>query len=497
MDGNRPDFTAPGATPHPQPSPTPDGLPHHSAPPPTGPPPVTSSPGPRRRTPLIIAIVVGALVVLAGIGAVVWWTMLRTPGGGDGGSSPVTNIDQAPEITWTVELPDNALQLQWSPVGLDHALLFSSAIDPADPSPVILVDLTDGEVQWEVDLTDAAGAAEWVVGQDLPGTDFVSVNLYTTDGQSPSTLLLVDRRSGEVHRSQELPLGRGLLTTPSGNVYVANWMDSRIDRVAGIDQLDEVEWSMDIPSFEGGDFNVGITEFDGHALYGRTELGGGMPGYDWPLYFAAAGLDDGSVPPWAPSLDMPSSFIVLDGVFVQMQQADTTVAVGVDPRGEELWRLDNFTGVVMPLDDMMFLLDHQTDHTAITRYDPQRGTPMWDEPARLPVGTALAMVDDKVVALTTSQTPQAVTLNPTTGAQGHRLTFPNSGFHQYFVGSDRLYISTRPDPGAELTLIAQPVDRPGSVWTATFPASHEAAHVGRHLVLIDLEGRSMSGLGTR
>lgn len=493
-DGNRPDFDPPGAASSPAESPP---TPAEPDPAPAAPArPTTDAPAPRRRTPLILGLV-GLLVVLVAIGGVLWWTLGRSSGAGEG-RVPVPDIDTAPEITWTFQLPENAADLQWAPVADDQALVFSSAIDPADPSPVFLIDVTDGSTNWELDLTEAAGemAAEWVVGQDLPGTDFVSINLYTGDGQSPSTFLLVNRATGELHSSRELGIGEGILTAESGNIYRANWLESTISRVDDLANLDDILWTSDIPTFEGGDFNIGIEERNGWAMYGRVSGMGGVAGYDWPLYFAAADVEDGTTPAWMPADAEASSFALFDDVVVQMIQRETTRAVGLDPDGSELWHLDNFTGVVMPLGEMMFVIDHREDHTAITRYDPKKGTPMWDTPSRLPVGSALVMVDDKVVALSTAEPPQAVTINPADGQLGHTLTFPQTYHHQYFVGTDRLYVATRSDPGTDLTLIAQPVDQPGSLWTTTFPPVYEAAQVGRHLVLIDMEQRTMAGIGT-
>lgn len=457
------------------------------------PPLATTAQTPPRRGRLaagIIALIVVLVLVIVGA---VWWVLSR---GADEAGSPVQDIDVAPEITWTFQLPDGAENLQWSPVGDDRAVVSSSIVVLSAPTPVYMIDVTTGEQLWELAIDEPAQAMEayWLSAKDLLGTDHVAVNLYPAD-ESPSTMLLVNRETGAVEQTLEIPYGSAFFAAPSGNYYLVDWMNSRMSRLNGLEDLTDTMWTTSVPAFEGGDFAFDVVEQDGYALLGRAQGMGELPGYDWPLYFVAANVEDGTTPPWAPSDSGQSSFTFIDDVIVQLEQGETTVATGVDHNGEQLWHLDNFRGVVMPLGNMMFVIDHQDGGTTITRYDPATGSSRWDSPAQVPLGSVLTQVDGRVVALASGETPQAVTINETTGALGHQLTFPTSSQSRFFVGTDRLYVAVQAEYGSDVVLIAQPVTQPGSLWTKEFPSQYTVAQVGRHLVLIDHDNYAMSGLG--
>lgn len=456
------------------------------------PPLATAPPAPKRRGPLV-AVIVGILVLLLIIGGVLWWVLSR---GSDDSGTPVHDIDTAPEITWTFQLPEGAENLQWSPVTDGRAVVSSSIVVLSNPTPVYLIDVTTGEPQWELSIDEPAQAMEayWLSAKDLIGTDHIAVNLYPAD-ESPSTVLLVNRESGEVDQTLEVPYGSALYVAESGNNYLVDWMHSEMSRLNSLDDLSDMMWTAPVPAFEGGDFAFDVVERDGYALFGRAQGMGELPGYDWPLYFVAASIEDGSTPPWAPSESVNSSFTFIDNVIVQLMQGDTTTATGVDSTGEQQWHLDNFRGVVMPLGDMMFVIDHQDGGTTITRYDPATGSSRWDAPAQVPLGSVLTLVDGRVVALASGETPHAVTINAATGALGHQLTFPASSQSRFFVGTDRLYVAVQEEYGSDVVLIAQPVTQPGSLWTKSFPPEYTVAQVGQHLVLIDHDTYAMSGLG--
>lgn len=406
----------------------------------------------------------------------------------------VHDLDAPPHITWDLALAAGK-SMAWTTLSADEALIYAPTQNPADPEvPIHVLNLETGSSVWQLSVSDHAAEVDtfWAEAHPLPGTDFVQVKLSYSASAPHTRHLLVERASGEIRHVLDSRSDTTLLSTESGTPYLVDHETGELSKLRQLASLEDRQWTVSAPQLRKHEIGeLHVEHRHGLVLVGSAGAAAWTPS-DNPGWFFAAGIADGSAPPWGANAAF-NRFYLVDDVVVHLG-VNPTQLYAMDRQGELLWQQPS-DGLVTIFGDSIFQVTEDGAGYQLTQLDLRTGEPRWQIANSLPADVSVTSIDGHVVVLSHEEDQAAQSW--IVSSEGH-LSEPvqyASGSRAYFHrGNDRLYVTV--SSSESTMLFAHQVAESQPMWTATYPAESTIVRLGQHLVMIDRDGQTMHGLGT-
>ena len=409
-----------------------------------------------------VLALVTALLIPQLMQASTWWL-----------EPPVKDLSGEPEIAWSVA----AAEPCDTELDEDHVIMF-------DPDRVWSLDLRDGRTRWSVDLP---GRRETV--NCLPGANLVAVSDVDRLENTVVSISLLDGATGR--KIDELPGRTTARVIPLG-ATIGLIDRSNMLRAVEPGILGKPLWSQRLPGGTDELSEVVVMPMDKSSVQLWYSTSGGE------TFMPVLSLDSGEAPTWAQGSWTEAHFYhrLADVALSYSVTEDVAVSV-LDLEGHELWGVADASLVVAGA--RLYAMS-----TSITRpgsrlpdlreVDPRSGKPVNDYVYTGPFHVAVAAPLDRVAVF---QSDSVMILDETLQSQD---TVPHINGLTTYVGQKLLYIGgdewgRSDDERAQLTAI----DPIGSrmLWQFDLEPKQHISRFGRHLVVLDDDGRTIHGLRSR
>lgn len=432
-----------------------------------------STPG-RRRVVGWASLVAGTVVLAVAIVG-----NLTTPRPYDATPPLVNNMASAPTVAWTAEGSEAC------PGGFtkDHMIL-------TDSSRVFSVDLRTGEEAWSV--TPTPPIADVVC---LPGANVVAMKDDPSQLGPPDSTLL-EGTNGQVlavlpstTAMQVMPLGRNIgVMSPEGILS----MVTREEPLVAV-------WSHTFPKVAQPS-TLYTTPIDEDTVqFVRWSTGG----RDSEANFATSvlSLGDGSVPEWFTDPGAAQSrYSIIDDVVVSMDWRSRPVSVALDAEGNQVWS----RGGVATIDDGGFEYPTVSDGrlffnaasianetSRVFEVDADTGIEVVDLTHSGEFDSVLAIPGGGIAAVSSRGTTLLDEhLQPRTLIDGDQVSVIGASREQLFF----LTVLDASISAETMRLTAISRDDYSIVWTLDLQRNQYVQQMGRHLVVVDRDRGTLSGL---
>jgi hypothetical protein len=352
-------------------------------------------------------------------------------------------------------------------------------IDPGYVPAVTLLNAETGTPQWTVDLSQAVDGVDYmstISAFDIEGSNAIAVivSLPNSDADAYS-LLTLDRADGDTLSSISTPGGFDVASL-DGDIIVANSSESgessEIGRYA-VDRLDkEPRW---------------MTETTGVPILSASA--GFVIGYGKDTGIVLNG-SDGTVAAWGDDINYT---IYYQFVGEQLIRTDNSIDPGIytiqgwDVEGNSTWPDPLTAEAVTVLDGSLFTMDSGgSGFSNLQRADPTDGSEIWRD-AYGETFDAFLGVAGNFLLLSRGSSVLVVDLATGRDVQSQKV----GDFVDLFTG-DRLYYV----PAGE-ELVAYRYTEADPVWSLGLTEGQSVTTVGNHLVLIDADTSTLSGLAAK
>jgi hypothetical protein len=357
---------------------------------------------------------------------------------------------------------------------------YSQKVKPAEPDytpSLALVNVTNGDVIWNVDLSDAIDGVDYtssIEAYDIDGSNAIVVQASIADGDTTTYVIAaLSTSTGEVISSANYDVYSSVAAV-GGDVIVATTAVDGSDATVGRYSVDALD---DNPKWEADTDAVNFITVENNYIFVTMQDSGEV------LH-----ASDGKEADFGDDLDT-ASYYFIGNQLVREESTDRGYQIeGYGLDGDPTWKDTVDADMTWLSNGVILTADANSDggFSGLMRIDPSNGSEQWDDTYDQDFDGVAGVVGNSVILIS--------------GKDAHILDLGNGQeklrqrvgeLNNFFLGDGQYYVVS----GQKLT--AYSYGDKGSVWKFTIDDTESVTQIGRQLAVVNSDKGKLYGLAAK